>query len=248
MSERPVALVTGAARGIGQATVRALRDGGHEVAAADRDPSSGAAEDGVLPLVCDVSDRAQVEAAVAAVIERWGRLDVLVNNAGVMHIDDAATLADDAWDRVVAVNARGALACSQAAHPHLRERGGAIVNVASISSLRGQPGLAAYAASKGALASLTRTLAVEWAPDGVRVNAVAPGHVLTPMVQEALDDGSLPEADVAGWRRRIPLGGRLGDPAEIAAVVAFLAGPGASYLTGQVVVVDGALTINGSYA
>ncbi len=250
--DAPVALVTGAAQGIGRAVADALLADGHRVAVADLAPpetwsSPIAADDAsALALRCDVADRADVDAAVAATVERFGRLDVLVNNAGTTHIDAAADLAADAWDRVLAVNARGALACAQAAYPHLRTRGGAIVNVVSISQLRGQPGLAAYAASKGAVESLTRTLAVEWAGDGIRVNGVAPGHVLTPMVEQALASGALPQDEYAGWRRRIPLGGRLADPAEIASVVAFLAGDGARYVTGQLVVADGGLTINGT--
>lgn len=250
--DRPVALVTGAAQGIGRAIATALLDDGYRVAAADlappgqRDPLMVGGREPALAVRCDVAVRSEVDAAVAATVDRWGRLDVLVNNAGTMWIADAAELSADAWDRVLDVNARGVLACSQAAYPHLRVRGGAIVNVVSISQLRGQPGLAAYAASKGAVESLTRTLAVEWAGDGIRVNGVAPGHVMTPMVEQALDEGTLPEAEYAGWRRRIPFGERLADPAEIASVVVFLAGPGAGYVTGQQVVVDGGLTINGT--
>jgi NAD(P)-dependent dehydrogenase (short-subunit alcohol dehydrogenase family) len=249
------AFVTGAGGGIGRAVAAAFAAAGTRVLVADLDPETAArtaaelgGEAEAVGVGCDVASADSVDAAVAVAVERWGGLDLLVNNAGTMHIEAAASFPASAWERVQAVNAAGVVRCCQAAYPHLRRsEAGAIVNVASISQLRGQPGLLAYAASKGAVESLTRTLAVEWAPDGIRVNAVAPGHVLTPMVERALADGSLPEADVAGWRRRIPLGNRLADPAEIADVVAFLAGPEARYVTGQVLVADGGLTINGSY-
>jgi 3-oxoacyl-[acyl-carrier protein] reductase len=263
-----VALVTGAGGGIGRAAAAVLVAAGTNVLAVDLDADAAkrAAEEEVLAAAaaaattechgpgeivgfgCDVADAAQVGAAVATAVDRFGGLDVLVNSAGVMHIDAAETLTAEAWERVQAINAGGIVHCCQAAYPHLRESAApAIVNVASISQLRGQPGLLAYAASKGAVESMTRTLAVEWAPAGIRVNAVAPGHVRTPMVEGALADGSLPQADLEGWERRIPLGNRLADPAEIADVIAFLAGPTARYVTGQVLVADGGLTINGTY-
>lgn len=262
------ALVTGAGGGIGRAAGAALAAAGTSVLLVDIDPaaakraaeeeglaaaavaatSEGVASGEIVGFGADVADQAQVAAAVAAAIERFGRLDVLVNSAGVMHIDAAETFPAAAWERVQAINAGGIVNCCQAAYPHLRESAApAIVNVASISQLRGQPGLLAYAASKGAVESMTRTLAVEWAPAGIRVNAVAPGHVRTPMVEKALADGSLPQSDLEGWERRIPLGNRLADPAEIAVVIAFLAGPDARYVTGQVLVADGGLTINGTY-
>lgn len=249
------AFVTGAGGGIGRAVAAALSASGARVLAADLDgdlAARAAAEDTTVGEIvgcgCDVADASSVAAAVASAVERFGGLDVLVNSAGVMHIDAAETFPAAAWDRVQAINAGGIVNCCQAAFPHLRESvAPAIVNVASISQLRGQPGLLAYAASKGAVESMTRTLAVEWAPAGIRVNAVAPGHVRTPMVEVALADGSLPQADLEGWERRIPLGNRLADPAEIADVIAFLAGPAARYVTGQVLVADGGLTVNGTY-
>ncbi|MBS1895219.1 MAG: SDR family oxidoreductase [Actinobacteria bacterium] len=262
------ALVTGAGGGIGRAAAAALSASGAKVLAVDLDPDAAkqaAEEDGlaaaaaaaasesgapgeIVGFGADVADAAQVAAAVEEAVERFGRLDVLVNSAGVMHIDAAETFPATAWFRVQSINAGGIVNCCQAAYPHLRESPApAIVNVASISQLRGQPGLLAYAASKGAVESMTRTLAIEWAPAGIRVNAVAPGHVRTPMVERALADGSLPQADLEGWERRIPLGNRLADPAEIADVIAFLTGPAARYVTGQVLVADGGLTINGTY-
>lgn len=262
------ALVTGAGGGIGRASAAALAAAGANVLIVDLDPEAakraaeeeglaasataatteGGAPGEIVGYGADVADAAQVGAAVTSAVKRFGRLDVLINSAGVMHIDAAETFPADAWARVQAINAGGIVNCCQAAYPHLRESAApAIVNVASISQLRGQPGLLAYAASKGAVESMTRTLAIEWAPAGIRVNAVAPGHVRTPMVDKALADGSLPQADLEGWERRIPLGNRLADTAEIADVVAFLAGPAARYVTGQVLVADGGLTVNGTY-
>jgi NAD(P)-dependent dehydrogenase (short-subunit alcohol dehydrogenase family) len=252
VSER-VAFVTGAGSGIGRAAAAALAGRGLRVALADRDADAAeraAAEIGgdAIGLGCDIGVRAAVDAAVAEVLDRWGRLDVLANCAGIMHIAPAEDLREDDWNRVLSINASGAFRCCQAAFPALRDSpDAAIVNVTSISQSRGQPGLLAYAAAKGALESMTRTLAVEWAPHGIRVNAVSPGHTMTGMVEDALDSGDLPAAEVDRWRRRIPLRHELAAPGEIGSVIAFLASDGASYVSGESIVVDGALTINGQY-
>jgi NAD(P)-dependent dehydrogenase (short-subunit alcohol dehydrogenase family) len=247
MSRR--AIVTGAARGIGYACVERLAATGHRVCVIDR---AGAAETArsvgadVFGVEADVGD-VSIRDAIHEAVDRLGGLDVLVNNAGNMRIADAEDFPDEAFADVLAVHLGGVVRCSQAAFAALRDAQGAIVNTASISAHRGMPGLLAYAAAKSAIDSVTRTLAVEWAEHGIRVNAVAPGHIRTPMIDDAASSGEFDLEELRRWERRIPLGHRLGHSDEIAAVLCFLASPDASYVTGQVLVADGGLTINGTY-
>jgi meso-butanediol dehydrogenase / (S,S)-butanediol dehydrogenase / diacetyl reductase len=238
------ALVTGAGQGIGEAVARRLADegarvlvtdldGGRASQAADRIRSAGGAADG---LACDVADRAAVEAAVAAAVERYGRLDVLVNCAyschrDVAHFEDEP---DAHWARDLDVTLTGAFRCARAALPHLAAAGGrgAIVSVGSVNGEQ-DFGNHAYSAAKAGLASLTRTLAGDAAPRGVRVNLVAPGTVHTPAWagrEEALERAA----------RVYPLG-RVGRPEDIAAAVAFLASADAAWITGVTLPVDGGI-------
>ena len=237
-------LVTGGASGIGRATVARLLQEGAKVTAADLD------EEGLAALVddveagdrlrtheLDVSDADAVATMVDEAVTAWGGLDVLVINAG---IGSGATAADeelDTWRQVMAVNVDSVLLAARAALPHLRESGGSIVSTASISGLFGDHAMAAYNAAKGAVANLTRSLAVDEGPNGVRVNAVNPGPVATPLLQDALDD----EETAAEYERAIPLG-RPSEPEEIASVIAFLASDDASYVHGHNLVIDGGLT------
>ncbi len=241
-----VALVTGASRGIGRDLARALAHAGASVAAAARsldDLDSLVAEidtaAGIAHAVeLDVRDLASIEAAVGATVERFGRIDVLVNNAGVGTNHDALEATEDEWDAVLDVNLKGLFFCCQAAGRRMRARGfGRIVN---ISSQAGQVGIrrhAAYCASKGGVEQLTRVLALEWAPHGITVNAVAPTFIHTPGTAERLDD----PAFLSGVLSQIPLG-RVGSPMDVAGAVIFLASPAADLVTGATLSVDGGWT------
>lgn len=248
-AETLVALVTGGARGIGLACVDRLIADDFQVVIGDalgeqgrREASAAAAEGHAVsfePL--DVRDDDSVQSAIQSVLRRFGRLDVLVNCAGIQKHARTEELSLDAWGEVLDVNLSGTFRCLQAAGKVMLLAGsGAIVNISSIAGERGGVRRAAYTVSKAGVSALTRVAAAEWADRGVRVNAVAPGFVETPMVRSAIADGRLAEADVIN---RIPIG-RLARPEEIADVVGFLVSQSASYLTGQTIVVDGGFLVD----
>jgi meso-butanediol dehydrogenase/(S,S)-butanediol dehydrogenase/diacetyl reductase len=241
-----VALITGAASGIGAATARRLAAEGARSMLVDLDPdglaaiaaeidASGAV---VATRTADVSDRAQVEAATSAAAERFGRLDIVFNNAGVGGYGKTPDLDPETWHRIIDVDLHSVFYGCRAAIPHLRASGGgAIVNTASISGLFGDYGLAAYNAAKGAVVNYTRTLAIDHARENIRVNAVCPGPIDTALTTPLLSNAGLAEE----YRQLIPMG-RVGRAEEVASVVAFLASSDAVYVTGAMIVVDGGLT------
>ncbi|NUK36571.1 SDR family oxidoreductase [Streptomyces lunaelactis] len=232
-------LITGAGRGIGEASARRLASEGARVLVTDVDEERAAkvagSIEGAASFGCDVSDRASVEAAVAYAVERFGALDVLVNNAYSCSPDTPLVedQPDDSWQRDLDITLTGAFRCARAALPHLAASGrGAIVNIGSVNGEQ-DFGNHAYSAAKAGLASLTRTLAGDAAPRGVRVNQVTPGTIRTPA-------WSGREASLDALSRVYPLG-RVGEPEDIAAAVAFLASSDAAWITGTTLRVDGGL-------
>ncbi|HZX07892.1 SDR family oxidoreductase [Kribbella sp.] len=239
-------VVTGAGSGIGRAIARAFAAAGAGVLAVGRRPDALAETAGehpsIVPFAADLRDESAGEVIVATALARWNRLDVLVNNAGVFAAMPLAEATAARIDDLVATNLTAPSLLAKAALAPLRERGGAIINVSSTFGHRPIAGAAHYGATKAAIEQLTRSWALELAPDGVRVNAVAPG----PTESEALSSAGLPEAVIAQIKAeetaRIPLG-RRGDPAEVADWVLRLADP-AAWVTGQVLAVDGGLGLN----
>ncbi|MCY3562146.1 MAG: glucose 1-dehydrogenase [bacterium] len=236
-----VAIVTGASRGLGRAAAEALAAEGARVVAAARSTDALAALAGdsggrIHPVRCDMRDASEVAGLTGAAVERFGRLDCVVNNAGIAPAgtfvgQDLSVLAD-----VLAVNVTGPAVLSQAAADHFiaAGAGGSIINMGSTSSLKGKPLLAAYSASKGALARLTEALAAEWARHGIRVNMIAPGAFATDAQAQVMAD----EAMLAARLRKIPMR-RMGEPAELGPLVCYLASPLSGFVTGASFVIDG---------
>lgn len=235
-------IVTGASRGIGRAIASRVAEQGAyvvicsrtradvEAVAAEVEDETGAT---VRPVECDITDEASVAALIETTVDAFGGVDVLVNNAGGSFEAPFDELSGNAWASIVELNLNGAVNClREAREPLCADGGGAVVNLASNAGVEGAPGLSHYGAAKAGIVNLTRTLANEWAPHGVRVNAVAPGVVATPGIEEQLGVTAT-EIDRAETDRRV------GRPAEIADVVAFLAGPGASYVNGETLPVRG---------
>jgi 3-oxoacyl-[acyl-carrier protein] reductase len=230
-------VVTGGARGIGDAVVAAFREVDDKVVSLDLIECESPRE-GCRYVHCDVTDPESVRAA----FDPLESVNVLVNNAGIQRVGVVGELPFDDWQAVLATHLTGAFLCCSQAVPRMRTQGaGAVVQISSTAAFVGLPGRGPYSAAKAGLAALTRVLAVELAPLGIRVNAVAPGFTRTRLVQQALDDGSLQEEWMVA---RVPLG-RLARPEEIAHVVRFLASDEASYVTGQVLVADGGWTVQG---
>jgi len=238
-----VAVVTGGTRGIGRAIVESLAQAGARVAVVGRDAeraASVAAEisgDGHAGFACDVSDEVAVEQLIKDVEARLGPIEILVNNAGVTEDNLLIRMTADAWDRVLDTNLKAAFLLTRVcAKGMMRRRSGRIINISSVVGLTGNKGQANYAASKAGLIGLTKAVAKELASRSVLCNAIAPGFIETDMT------AALGEEARSALLEQIALG-RLGKPEDIAAAVRFLAGPGASYITGQVLVVDGGMVM-----
>jgi NAD(P)-dependent dehydrogenase (short-subunit alcohol dehydrogenase family) len=245
MEASRVALVTGAAQGLGLAISTRLRADGFDVVMGDVNAAGvrrAAGQVGGRGLTMDVTDDASVAAAFATLDGR--PLDVLVNNAGLISRQPAAEFDSAQWDREMAVNLGGTMRCSRAAYAHLvRAQRPSIVNLASVGSTFGLPQRLGYSTAKSGLLGLTRTLAAEWGPVGIRVNAVAPGYIETAMMTSGFASGALDQSRLLD---RTPLG-RFGTSEEVAGAVSFLVSGDASFVTGTVLKVDGGITIDGSF-
>lgn len=234
-------LVTGAARGIGLAVAERFAADGDRVGLLDLDPAVEPVAQRLGGSAClvDLADVAATRSAVAQVVRQLGGLDVVVNNAGVFRRADVAEQDPDEWDLVFAVNARAVMVVTQAALPALHASpAGRVVSIASMGGKEGTPGEGAYCASKAAVIAWTRVAARELGPAGITVNCVCPGYVLTDM-----GAGTRSAVDIERWTALSPLG-RLGVPADVAATVHFLAGPGAAYCTGQALNVTGGMVMH----
>lgn len=232
-------LVTAGASGIGAAIARAFAEAEARVLVCDVDAAALARftsdNPAIAGVVCDVADEAQVDALFREVESRLGGLDVLVNNAGILAAGDILTLEEEAFDRVLGVNLKGAFLVGRAAARVMVERGGgAIVNMGSVNGVLAIPNQLAYVVSKGGLHQLTRAMALALADKGVRVNAIGPGSIATDLLRQVMTD----EAARKRILSRTPMG-RLGEPAEVARLALFLASEEASYITGQIVYIDG---------
>lgn len=236
------ALVTGAASGIGLAIATLFAENGAAVVVLDRDaPPEGVLPDGVTAVVADITDDAAVRQAVEEAVRRLDGLDILVNNAGIGAQGTVEDASDDQWRAVLDVNVVGTARVSRAAWPHLRNSAAAsVVNTASIVATAGLPQRAVYSASKGAVAALTRAMAADGMPDGIRVNSVDPGTVDTPWVARLLDSADDPAAERAALEARQPHG-RLVSADEVAHAVLYLASPRARSTTGASIAVDGGM-------
>ena len=247
--ENKVALVTGAASGMGLATARAFAEAGAAIVLADfredevkaETQKLKAAGHKAIAIRCDVSDDAQVAAMVERTVTEFGRLDAAFNNAGVMaHIAPTAASTREDWDRVIGINLRGVWSCMKHELRQMERQGsGAIVNNASVGALTGNPGIGSYIASKHGVVGLTRTAALEYVKHGIRVNAVNPGLIDTQIARDVVNRNEQAYQDIA---KHVPIG-RAGRPEEIASAVLWLCSPGASYVVGHALTVDGGMTV-----
>ena len=245
-----VAIVTGAAMGIGKASAAALVGAGAKVTIADYDREAGAATAAELGAAaifqpCDVRSFDEVSATVERTMAEWGRIDILVNNAARAIGGVVDRIDEDSWNEVVSNNLTSVWRFMRCVVPHMRAAGkGSIVNLSSVQSLKGFHGWAAYAAAKGGVNALTQQTALELAPAGIRVNAVAPGTIMTPLNEKVFREAADPDELIARWNAAHPIG-RFGEASEVAEAVLFLASDRSSFITGDILRVDGGLVIKG---
>jgi NAD(P)-dependent dehydrogenase (short-subunit alcohol dehydrogenase family) len=234
-----LALVTGASRGIGAAIAERFAREGLLVVGVSRTPFETDLD--IEFARADVSSPADVEQLVDDVVQRHGRLDVVVNNAAIEHEGTVVETTPEEWDRIMAVNLRSVFLCAKYAIPHLSRTQGAIINVASVDGLWAEPSLAAYCAAKGGVIALTRAIAIDHGPEGIRCMCICPSYVATDMLEQFYDAQPDPAAARAGAAALHPLG-RISSPAEVAALAVWLSSEEASFATGQAYVLDGGLT------
>jgi NAD(P)-dependent dehydrogenase (short-subunit alcohol dehydrogenase family) len=244
--KRKVAIVTGARRGMGKSHVLKLAEAGAKVTVSDISQEEcqqvvdeiGKAGGEGLAIKCDVSNKKEIDEMVQKTVEKFGRVDILVNNAGICEFKPFLEMTEEEWDRTLSINLKGYFLCAQAAAKEmLKQKSGAIVNIASVvmgQMGKGMTGLSHYSASKGGIAALTKTLALELAPYNIRVNTIAPGAIDTPMAASAKADPKMLEQTLAV----IPLH-RMGKAEEVTNTVLFLSSDASSYITGSIIVVDG---------
>ena len=235
---KKVGIVTGSSMGIGAATARRLLNDGANVVLADIQEPDWSPPEGALSVRCDVASAGDVRKAIAAATDRWNRLDFIVNNAGIFPFVPLEAMTEEDWDRVMDVNAKSTFLFTKNGSAVMKP-GSRIVNISSIAAFKGYQALAHYCASKGAVSAFTRAAALELAPKGITVNAIAPGGIETPGASAATMDEATQSAMIA----TIPAG-RMGQPDEVANVVAFLVSAESDYITGQTIVVDGGWTVS----
>jgi len=241
-----VSVVTGGSRGLGKAMAEALAGAGSDVVLMGRQQATlepvaaaiaAATGRQTLAVQMDVSQKDQIEAAVARVLKEFGRIDVLINNAGINIRAEAIDFKEEDWDQILAVNTKGTFFMSQAcAKVMIRQRRGKIINIHSMTCVMGIPTIPAYTASKSALVGLTKQLAVEWAPYNIQVNGIGPGFMRTELTQAVQNDQR------SDWILHRTPAGRWGEPEDLAGAAVFLASPASDYITGQVINVDGGMT------
>ncbi|MFB9275740.1 SDR family NAD(P)-dependent oxidoreductase [Cohnella cellulosilytica] len=247
------AVVTGGAMGIGEAAVRRFAEAGASVAIADIDADKGKQLEEQLRsqgcrvrfLKTDVGSESDVKQLMDEAVGWTGRIDAVYNNAGVAIPGDVATMSEEDWQRVLNINLGGVFRGCKFSLPHMEKQGsGAIVNCSSTQAIHGFHGWAGYAATKGGILAMTRQIAIDYASKGIRVNAVSPGTIMTPMNEKIFEEVEDPQALIDTWNRAHPVG-RFGQPSEVADLVMYLCSDAAAFITGQTFVIDGGQTIRG---